>query len=66
MMKLEKLQQDKEMIILDYQYLKDHFQSTAVDLSKQNKLDTDPRAIQQFHFYGMWESNSEVQKYVQF
>ena len=54
------------MIILDYQYLKDHFQSTAVDLSKQNKLDTDPRAIQQFDFYGMWESNSEVQKYVQF
>ena len=31
--------------LLDYQYFKDHYQLIAVDLSKQNKLDADPRAI---------------------
>ena len=44
--KLEKLQQDKEMI--------------SVDLSKLNKLDADSRAIQQIEFYGMLKTNSQV------
>ena len=34
----------------------------AVDLSKQEELDTDPRAVQQFKFYGMLRTH----KYVQF
>ena len=55
MIKLEKLQQDKEMItqkdvLLDYQYFKDHYQLIAVDLSKQKELDSDPRATQQIEF----------------
>ena len=39
MMRLQKLQQNKQMIIqqdvVKYQYLKDHYQLIAVDLSKQ-------------------------------
>ena len=38
--------------LIDYQYFKDHYQSIAVDLSKQKELDADPRAIQQIEIYG--------------
>ena len=44
--------------LLDYQYLKDHCNLIAVDLSKQNELDADSRAIQQIEFYGMLKTNS--------
>ena len=43
--------------LLDYQYFKDHYQVTAVDLSKQKELDADPRAIQQIEFYGTLRTN---------
>ena len=46
--------------LLDYQYFKDHYQLTAVDLLKQKELDADPRAIQQIAFYGKLETNSQV------
>ena len=46
--------------LLDYQYLKDHYQLIAVDQSKQKELETDPRAIQQIEFYGMLNTNSQV------
>ena len=46
--------------LLDYQYFEDHYQLIAVDLSKQKKLDADPRAIQQLEFYGMLNTNSQV------
>ena len=46
--------------LLDYEYFKDHYQLTAVDLSKQKGLDADPRAIQQIEFYGMLNTNSQV------
>ena len=35
---------------LNYQYIKDYYKMIAVDLSKQQALDADPRAIQQIHF----------------
>ena len=46
--------------LLDYQYFKDRYQLTAVDLSKQKELDADPKAIQQIEFYGKLETNSQV------
>ena len=46
--------------LLDYQYFKDHYQSNAVDLSKQKELDVDPRTIQQIECYGKLETNSQV------
>ena len=35
---------------LDYQYIKDYYKMIAIDLSKQEALDADPRAIQQINF----------------
>ena len=32
--------------LLDYPYLKENYEMIVVDLSKQNELDDDPRAIQ--------------------
>ena len=36
--------------LLDYPYFKDSYKKIAVDLSKQQALDADPRAIQQINF----------------
>ena len=36
--------------MLDYSYFKDHYKMIAIDLSKQQALDADPRAIQQINF----------------
>ena len=36
--------------LLDYQYIKDYYKIIAVDLSKQQALDAEPRAIQQINF----------------
>ena len=36
--------------LLDYSYFKDHYKMIAIDLSKQQALDADPRAIQQINF----------------
>ena len=36
--------------LLDYPYLKENCKMIAIDLSKQQALDADPRAIQQFKF----------------
>ena len=38
--------------LLDYPYFKDTYKMIAVDLSKQQALDADPRAIQQINFTG--------------
>ena len=36
--------------LLDYPYFKENYRMIAVDLSRQNELDADPRAIQQINF----------------
>ena len=36
--------------LLDYSYIKDHYKMIAIDLSKQQALDSDPRSIQQINF----------------
>ena len=36
--------------LLDYSYFKENYKMIAVDLSRQNELDADPRAIQQINF----------------
>ena len=58
MMKLEKLQENKELItqqdvLLNYAYFKDNYKLIAVDLRKQKELDSDPRAIQQIEYFEM-------------
>ena len=37
---------------LDYPYFKIYYKLIAIDLSKQWKLVTDPKAVQQIHFTG--------------
>ena len=36
--------------LLDYPYFKENYKMIAIDLSKQQSLDADPRAIQQIDF----------------
>ena len=36
--------------LLDYSYFKDHSKMIAIDLSKQQALDADPKAIQEINF----------------
>ena len=36
--------------LLDYAYFKENYKMIAIDLSKQQALDADPRAIQQINF----------------
>ena len=36
--------------LLDYPYFKENYKMVAIDLSRQNELDADPRAIQQINF----------------
>ena len=36
--------------LLDYAYFKENYKMIAIDLSRQNELDADPRAIQQINF----------------
>ena len=47
--------------MLDYDYIKSHYRLIAVDLSRQKKLDADPKAIQQKEFLGQLKHpNSEI------
>ena len=36
--------------LLDYSYFKEHYKMIAIDLSKQQILDADPKVTQQIHF----------------
>ena len=36
--------------LLDYPYFKDHYKLIGIDLSKQEALDPDPRAVQEINF----------------
>ena len=38
--------------LLDYPYFKENYKMIAIDLSKQQALDADPRVIQQINFTG--------------
>ena len=38
--------------LLDYDYIKNNYRLTAVDLSRQKELDADLKAIQQIEFVG--------------
>ena len=38
--------------LLDYHYIENHYRLIAVDLSKQQELDADPKANQKIEFVG--------------
>ena len=51
--------------MLDYAYFKDNYRLIAVNLSKQETLDADLRAVQQIVFQGVvgGENNTKVRLY---
>ena len=73
MIVFKKLQQVEEMIIqlVDYwtiivrfyNYFKDYYKIIAIDLSKQQALDADPKSIQKKDFYRI-SSSSRKCKYI--
>ena len=46
--------------LLDYLFFKEHYKLLAIDLSKQEKLEVDPKAIQQINFDGNLENNATM------
>ena len=46
--------------LLDYNYFKKYYKMIATDLSKQQALDADPKAIQQINFTGNVKNNSVI------
>ena len=46
--------------LLDYSYFKNYYKRIAIDLSIQQALDADPKAIQQINFTGNLESQSAI------
>ena len=46
--------------LLDYNYFKEYYKLVAVNLTKQKKLDADPRAIQQIEFKYILGTNSTI------
>ena len=49
--------------LLDYPYFKDTYKMIAVDLSKQQALDADPRAIQQINFTANLDRDGNTRVY---
>ena len=43
--------------LLNYSYFKENYKLIAIDLSKQQALDADPKAIQQINFTGNLDRN---------
>ena len=46
--------------LLDYNYFRKHYKMIVVDLSKQQALDADPKAIQQINFTGSINGNDNI------
>ena len=46
--------------LLDYSYFKENYKLIAIDLSKQQALDADPRAIQQINFTANLDTGAKM------
>ena len=46
--------------MLDYNYFEKNYKMIAIDLSKQQALDSDPKAIKQINFTGNLENQSTI------
>ena len=47
--------------LLDYPYFKNCYKVIAIDLSKQQVVDADPKGIQQINFTGNLDWNEKIQ-----
>ena len=50
--------------LLDYTYFKNYYKIFAIDLSKQQALDTDPKTIQQINFTANLDRTGNTRIYV--
>ena len=50
----------KTVFLIDYNYFKNYCKMTAIDLSKQEALDADQKAIQPINFTGNIENQSAI------
>ena len=50
--------------LLDYTYFKKYYKMIAIDLSKQQALDADPRAIQQINFTANLDKDGNTRFYL--
>ena len=46
--------------LLDYNFIKNHYKLIAVDLSRQNELDVDPKAILEIEFIGQLKVTDDI------
>ena len=46
--------------LLDYEYFKNYYKMIAIDFSKQQALDADPKGIQRINFTGNLENQSTI------
>ena len=46
--------------MLDYEYIKNHYRLIAADLSRQEELDANPKAIQQIEFIGQLKNAADA------
>ena len=46
--------------LLDYNYINKHYKMIVIELSKQQALDGDPKAIQQINFTGNLERDNDA------
>ena len=46
--------------LLDYPYFRENYKMIAIDLSKNQALDADPRAIQRINFTGNLDQNRNI------
>ena len=49
--------------LLDYSYFKDHYKMIAIDLSKQQALDANPRAFQEINFTANLDRSGNTTKF---
>ena len=49
-----------QLVLLYYLYFKNYYKMIAIDLSKQQELDDNPKAIQQINFTGNLDQNENT------
>ena len=49
--------------LLDYNYVNNYYKTIAIDLSQQQALDADPKAIQQINFTANLDRNGDTTRF---
>ena len=56
----EIIRQLRQLVVWDYNYFQKYYKIIAINLSKQQALDADPKAIQQINFTGNLENSAVI------